>query len=114
MKASVKYNDAVGNVAADFEDGYDLASFLKANSINTEELGVTPIGVHVGLSSLSHFAVKVVCKKQDNSLAAYTFNLEFRKFFAIFKRFQMMLSDRAYSSFLANSDVDKVETIPVD
>ena len=114
MKVSVKYNDAVGSAAADFEDGVSLASFLKSNSINTEELRENPIGLQVDLASLSCFAVRVICKKQDNSLVAYSFNLEFDKFFAIFKRFQMIISDRAYSSDLANVDHSDIETVHVN
>lgn len=114
MRASVKYNEMVGSAAADFEDGLDLAAFLKNNSIDSKELGIQPVGVQIDLASLSHFTARVICKKQDNSLVAYSFNLEFEKFFAIFKRFKMIISDRVYSSYLTNVEEDDIETILVN
>jgi len=100
MKASVQYNDFKGTAAADISDFSNLNDFLKSRGVDTERYNAIGADFYAGYSDF--FSASIICVDNERSTEEkkYIVNIGFEReltkdeFFDLFKRFNVIISQR--------------------
>lgn len=115
LKASTQYNDYLGTSAADGSDWYSLKDYLNKKGLDVDKY--EPVGVEFYSGEGDYFHVRFICKDSDvheKKLVTIGFEKDISKeeFFAIFKRFNVLVT-WAKGSDYSDWDLDD-NTIMID